>query len=78
MTAAYPMDETRRFLGLRFMNYVSRLAATRQTFTFLATMVDQSVLYQTSENAPGYKYFTPMEAGLQRKSQARLSSYQWM
>ncbi|CAA9382957.1 MAG: hypothetical protein AVDCRST_MAG74-509 [uncultured Pyrinomonadaceae bacterium] len=41
-------------------------------------MVYQSVLYQTNGNAPGRNYFTPMEAGLQWKSQARLSSYQWM
>ena len=28
-------------------------------------------------NAPGRKYFTPMEAQLQRKMKARLSSYHW-
>jgi hypothetical protein len=40
-------------------------------------MVYQSVLYQTSGNAPGHRYFTPMMAQLQSKSQVRLSSYQW-
>jgi hypothetical protein len=28
-------------------------------------------------NAPGRKYFTPIEAQLQSKMKARLSSYQW-
>jgi hypothetical protein len=58
------------------MNLVWRLTVTRQTFTFWRQMVYQSVLYQTNGNAPGRKYFTPMEAQIQRKSKARLSSYQ--
>jgi hypothetical protein len=33
-------------------------------------MVYQSVLYQTNENAPGHKYFTPMEAQLQWKKKS--------
>jgi hypothetical protein len=33
-------------------------------------MVNQSVLYQTNGNAPGLKYFTPMEAQLQRRKQS--------
>ncbi len=41
-------------------------------------MVHQTVLYQTNENAPRHRYFTPMVAQLQSKLKARLSSYHWM
>ncbi len=44
---------------------------------FWRQMVYQSVLYQTNESVPGRKYFTPMEAQLQSKIKARLSSYHW-
>jgi hypothetical protein len=72
------MDGTRILkYKFRLMNLVWRLTVTRQTFTFWRQMVNQLVLYQTNGNAPGRKYFTPMEAQLQRKSKARLSSYHW-
>ena len=82
MTVAYPMDETRlSFIEKSQTVYEFSLETYRHPpsiHLFWWQMVYQSVLYQTNGNAPGRNYFTPMEAGLQWKSQARLSSYQWM
>ena len=61
----------------RFMILVWRLTATRQAFIFFGDnwLIDRFFINQT--NAPGRKYFTPMDVQLQRKMKARLSSYQW-
>jgi hypothetical protein len=81
MTAAQPMDETRlSFIEKIQTVYELSFETCRHPpsiHLFSNKMVNQAVLYQTNENAPGHKYFTPMQAGLQQKSPARLSSYQW-
>jgi hypothetical protein len=72
------MDGTRILkYKFRLMNLVWRLTATRQAFTFLATNGLSTGSLSNKRDAPGHKYFTPMDVQLQRKMKARLSSYQW-
>ncbi|HEV8160207.1 MAG TPA: hypothetical protein VGP58_14320, partial [Pyrinomonadaceae bacterium] len=48
-----------------------------QAFTFLATNGLSIGSLSNKRDAPGHKYFTPMDVQLQRKMKARLSSYHW-
>jgi len=72
--------EGTRILKNKFRLMNARLETNRhprRAFIFLATNGLSIGSLSNKQNAPGRNYFTPMEGGLQWKSQARLSSYQW-
>jgi hypothetical protein len=74
------LDETRlSFIEKSQTVYDFGLETNRhppKAFTCLATNDLSIGSLSNKRDAPGHKYFTPMDVQLQRKMKARLSSYQ--